>query len=159
MHYEFEVYPRGGHSIVKLKTTCEQSLLPLYYIPQIISNFMIFFSIYTYPLIISFFIFLDFLVIFIFLVIFFGSILRHSSQKRYVFQKKIFIKFGYQFLLCNRYHVYVLKKIDRIMTRFVDATQKKQIFFVRTWFSTRQCSDLPVGVPHARLIQQNHELI
>ena len=100
--------PRGGHSIVKLKTTCEQSLLPLYYIPQIISNFMIFFSIYTYPLIISFFIFLDFLVIFIFLVIFFGSILRHSSQKRYVFQKKIFIKFGYQFLLCNRYHVYVL---------------------------------------------------
>ena len=25
--------PRGGHSIVKLITTCEQSLLPLYYMP------------------------------------------------------------------------------------------------------------------------------
>ena len=31
--YADESGPRGGHTIVKLKTTWEQSLLPLYYMP------------------------------------------------------------------------------------------------------------------------------
>ena len=35
--------PRGGHSIVKLNTMCEQSLLPLYYMTLIILKFMILF--------------------------------------------------------------------------------------------------------------------
>ena len=35
--------PHGGHSIVKLNTTCETSLLPLYYMAWKILNFMIFF--------------------------------------------------------------------------------------------------------------------
>ena len=35
--------PHGGQSIVKLNTTCEQSLLPIYYMPCIIFKFMIFF--------------------------------------------------------------------------------------------------------------------
>ena len=34
---------RGGYSIVKLNTTCETSLLPLYYMAEIILNFTIFF--------------------------------------------------------------------------------------------------------------------
>ena len=36
-------WPRGGHSIVKSNTTCEQSLLSLYYMPWIIQKYMIFF--------------------------------------------------------------------------------------------------------------------
>ena len=40
IHY---IYARGGHSIVKLSIKCEQSLLPLYYMPYMILKIMIYF--------------------------------------------------------------------------------------------------------------------
>ena len=47
--YRFGLYvsqSRGGHFIVKLNTTCETIMLPLYYMSYIILKFMIFFYIY-----------------------------------------------------------------------------------------------------------------
>ena len=126
LHYQVE-----NHVRTKFAT-------PILYAIDNFKNYYIF-PTYTQPLIISFvYISIEILVIFLFSSICFSSILYHSSQKRYVFQKQNIIKFGYQFLLCNRYHVYLLMKkhFDRILTHFGDATQKKQIFFVRTWFST-----------------------
>ena len=43
---------RGVHSVVKLNTTCETSLLPLYYMASVILNFMISISIYIFIVII-----------------------------------------------------------------------------------------------------------
>ena len=60
---------RGGHSIVKLKTTCKQSLLPLYYMPKIIFKFIIFFYIYITIDSKNKYIFLKFFVIFFCVVI------------------------------------------------------------------------------------------
>ena len=40
---------------------------------------------------------------------YFSSIMRHSSLKQYVLLKKI-LKFGYQFLPCNRYRINLLVK-------------------------------------------------
>ena len=45
--------PQGGHSIIKLKTTCKQSFLLLYYMPYINIKILIFFYIYI-TIIISF---------------------------------------------------------------------------------------------------------
>ena len=42
-YWQYSTKPRGGYSIVKLNTTCETSLLPLYYMAQIILYFMMFF--------------------------------------------------------------------------------------------------------------------
>ena len=68
----------------------------------------------------------DFLVIFIFWGNFFSSILHHSIQNRHVLWKTQMIIFGYHFLLCNKYGVYVLiKKIDKILIHFGDALCKK----------------------------------
>ena len=52
--------------------------------------------------------------------------MRPSSQKRYVLWKKKVTTFGYHFVLCNRYFVFVLmKKNDKILTHFGDANLKK----------------------------------
>ena len=34
-------------------------------------------------------------------------------------------KFGYHFLLCNKNYVYLLKKMDKKLTHFGEAIQKK----------------------------------
>ena len=120
------VQPRGGHSIVKLNSTCETIFLWFY--PYIIwhrffFNFMIFFYIYIIIDSIFFNIFLKFLVMFIFYSNCFSSIMRHYSWKRYVLLKKHIIKFGYHSLICNKYRVYILM-IDKILIRFCDATLK-----------------------------------
>ena len=55
--------------------------------------------------------------------------MRHSSYKRYVLLKNQIIKFGYEFLVSNRYCVYILmKKIDKIFIHFCDELRKSRIF-------------------------------
>ena len=38
------------------------------------------------------------------------------------YKKKHIIKFGYEFLVCNKYRVLLMKKIDKILIHFCDAT-------------------------------------
>ena len=68
------VAPGGGHSIVKLNTTCETSLLPLYNMAYITLNFMISF-LHTNNI---FFIYKKISHVHFLKVIVFNSILRHS---------------------------------------------------------------------------------
>jgi hypothetical protein len=50
----------------------------------------------------------------------------NATKETVCFIKKQILKFGYYFLLYNRYHVYLLiKKIDKNLTHFGDANYQK----------------------------------
>ena len=107
--------PRGGgHSIVKLNTTCKTSLLPLYYMAWIILNFMIFFYIYI-TIDNIFCIFLKFLAIVICLVQFCIILVRNGM---------FCYKNGSSNLVMNFYYV-----IDIIYTYSL----KKSIIYLFLW--------------------------
>ena len=77
------------------------------------------------------YIFLKILVIFIFCSNYFSSILRHSSSKRCVLLKRKIPNLGYHFLMCNRYHVYLLMNFlfMKLWPILVIQLSKSRVFF------------------------------
>ena len=109
---------------VKLNTTCGQTLLPLYYMPYIISEIMIFFlyihNHWQYLL----YKILEFFIVFIICSDYFSSIFLVRNGMYNFKNKSSNLVIVFYYVIGTKY-VDSWKKIDKILIHFGDATYQK----------------------------------